>query len=122
MKIFFADHFKSQLKRLMKKYPSAKEDLLEALEEGDLQKSVLDKGISIGRSIYKLRVGSRDMKRGKSGSFRVYIYCFVRRGLLVPLCIYAKPDTSAISENELQFHFERIVIELAKIKAADKFK
>lgn len=113
MKIFFAEHFKSQLKRLMKKYPAAKEDLLSVLEVADIKKGIPQNAVAIGRSVYKLRVGSSDMKRGKSGGFRVYIYFFTRRDLLVPLCIYAKPETAAISENELQYHFDCIVAELA---------
>ncbi|EKD93297.1 MAG: hypothetical protein ACD_28C00182G0004 [uncultured bacterium] len=40
MPIFFADHFKKQLKKLKKKYPHIKEDLLGVLERLDLDQEI----------------------------------------------------------------------------------
>lgn len=107
MKLVFAQHFKSQLKRLTKKYPHAPEDVLQNLE-----KLRIDQEISIGKSIYKIRIKSRDIKKGKSGGFRAYIYLYRKKDVLVPLCIYAKASQLAISENELQYHFNKIIQEL----------
>lgn len=109
MKIFVSLHFKSQLKRLKKKYPHVVEDLLEELDEFDVEKCT-----SIGRSIYKLRIGSTDMNKGKSGGFRSYIYLYLKKDLLVPLCIYPKSETESITSNELQVHFENTIIELLR--------
>lgn len=67
--IFFSEYFKRQLKRLKKKYPHVKVDLLTRLENLNVKDE-----ISIGKSIYKIRIQSRDMKKGKSGGFRSYIY------------------------------------------------
>lgn len=118
MKIFFADHFKRQVKRLKKKYPQVKEDLLgelERFEVGDgswLADSKLQNIVHVGSSIYKLRVGSSNMAKGKSGGFRSYVFFYRRQEMLVPLCIYAKSDTESISSGELQFHFDSICREL----------
>jgi hypothetical protein len=111
MKIFFAEHFRSQIKRLKKKYPHTKEDLLNALEKLNLENE-----IHIGQSVYKIRIKSRDMNKGKSAGFRSYIYCYHSKNLLVPLCIYAKPDTASLSETELQYHFDKINEELITLK------
>ena len=107
MKIFFTGHFRQQLKKLMKKFPHAADDLLDVLEKLNLENEV-----SIGKSIYKVRIGSTDMKKGKSGGFRAYIYLYRRKELLVPLCIYAKTEQVAISENELQYHVDKMNEEL----------
>lgn len=107
MKIFFTEHFKRQLKRLQKKFSHTKEDLLERLENLRIENE-----ISIGRSIYKIRISSRDMKKGKKGGFRAYIYFYVKKNLLLPLYIYAKSEKETISENELQYHFDQTIREV----------
>lgn len=102
MKIFFPEHFKKRLKRLKKKYPHVKDDLLKVMDLFDPHEE-----ISIGRSIYKIRIPSSDMKKGKSGGFRSYLYLYLKKDLLVPLCIYPKSETESITENELQYHFDQ---------------
>lgn len=107
MKILFSEHFKKQLKKLKKKYPHIKDDLLEIIEEFNP-----DNEISIGRSIYKIRIPSTDMQKGKSGGFRSYIYLYVKKDLLLPLCIYPKSETETITENELKYHFDQTTVEI----------
>ncbi|EKD64327.1 MAG: hypothetical protein ACD_51C00025G0002 [uncultured bacterium] len=108
MKIFFASHFKSQLKKLISKYPHVKEDLLNELDHLNIENE-----IHIGHSIYKIRIKSSDMKKGKSGGYRCYIYFYIKNELLVPLCIYAKNQQENISENELRYHFDAITEDLS---------
>lgn len=107
MKIFFAEHFKKQLKRLKRKYPSITSDFLSIIKSFDP-----DNEISIGRSIYKIRIPSTDMQKGKSGGFRSYIYLYVKKDRLLPLCIYPKSETESITENELKYHFDQTMIEV----------
>lgn len=109
MPILFSDHFKRQLKKLKKKYPQVKDDLLQILDFFDL-----DHEISIGRSIYKIRIPSSDMKKGKSGGFRSYIYLYAKKSLLLPLCIYPKSETESITDRELQYHFDQTVQEILR--------
>lgn len=107
MKIFFTEHFKKQLKRLKKKYPQIKEDLLEELEIFNPKEKT-----AISRSIYKIRIGSSDMQKGKSGGFRSYIYFYLKKDLLAPLCIYPKSETESITENELKYHSDQTIQEI----------
>lgn len=111
MKIFFTEHFKKQLKKLKKKYPKIKKDILPKLEKLNLKT-----GVYIGRSIYKIRIKSSDQSKGKSGGFRSYIYLYSKNTLLVPLCVYHKSQKESISENELKYHLDRSIEELLKIK------
>lgn len=107
MQLFFSQHFKNQLKRLKQKYPNISQDLLDTIEDFDYKNET-----SIGRSIYKIRIPCSDMKRGKAGGFRAYMYLYLRRGLLCPLCIYPKSETESITENELEHHFHRTMQEI----------
>ncbi|MBI2453897.1 hypothetical protein HYV58_01825 [Candidatus Peregrinibacteria bacterium] len=107
MPIFLTEHFKRQMKQLEKKFPHVKEDVFAVLKTLKIENE-----ISIGRSIYKIRIGSRDMKRGKSGAFRSYIYLYRKKNFLVPLCIYVKSSQESLTENELHYHFAKAIEEL----------
>lgn len=107
MQIFFSEHFKKQLKKLKKKYPSVKDDFLGVMDFFDSNNE-----ISIGRSIYKIRIPSKDMQKGKSGGFRSYLYLYIKKNLLLPLCIYPKSETESITENELKYHFDQTAQEI----------
>ncbi|MBI2464206.1 hypothetical protein HYV57_04580 [Candidatus Peregrinibacteria bacterium] len=107
MKIFFTEHFKRQLKKLKKKYFHVKEDFLKEMDFFDINRS-----ISIGRSIYKIRIRSNDISKGKSGGFRCYLYLYMKKNVLVPLCIYAKSDIDTLTDNELQYHFNQVISEI----------
>lgn len=109
MKPFFTEHFKHNLKQLKKKYPQIKDDLLKRLNVFQIQNET-----SIGRSIYKIRISSSDLKKGKSGGFRAYIYVYVKKDLLVPLCIYPKSETESISQTELKYHFDKSIEEILR--------
>ena len=107
MKFFLTQHFKNQLRKLNKKYFHVKEDFFNVFSRLDIENE-----ISIGRSIYKIRIKSSDLQKGKSGGFRAYLYCLKQRDLLVPLCIYAKSETESITESTLQYHFDQELKEL----------
>ena len=102
MKVYLTAYFKKQIKDLKKHYPHIGDDLLEALEHSDLKTAV-----HIGGRIYKIRIKSRDLQKGKSGGFRSYIYVYQQSSGCIPLCIYAKSQKESISENELQCHVDR---------------
>lgn len=107
MKILIVSHFLKQLKKLKKKFPGVKADLIFALESFDEREA-----LKIGKSIFKLRVRSRDLNRGKDGAFRAYIYFYRKRDLLVPVCMFAKNERIDVSEKELDLHLRRVLIDL----------
>ena len=107
MRPYFSEYFKKQLKKMMKKYPLAKEDFLHELDHLDLTRE-----ISIGRNVYKIRIKNSDMKKGKSGGYRAYLYCYRKNEVLVPLCLYSKSDQENLHESELQWHIDRTLEEL----------
>ena len=107
MNVLFSEHFKRQLKKLKKKYPHVKDDLLNMIDSFNPKNE-----ISIGQSIYKIRIPSSDMQKGKSGGFRSYLYMYIKKNLLLPLCIYPKSETESITESELKYHFDQTMGEI----------
>ena len=107
MQIFFSNHFKKQIKKLQTKFPHVKDDLLK-----NLNAFVPANEIHIGKSIYKIRIKSRDLNKGKSGGLRSYTYLYRKRNLLAPLCIYFKSEQKSINQKELELHSQRTIEEI----------
>jgi mRNA-degrading endonuclease RelE of RelBE toxin-antitoxin system len=109
MKLFFPTAFLRMLKALKKKYPNAKKNLLEELEKFDQENA-----IRIGKSIYKIRIQSSDMKKGKSSGYRCYMYVRFKKNILIPLSIYPKNTRESISNNEIYFLQTQAELELSE--------
>lgn len=109
MKVFITQHFLHQSKRLTKKLPHLKEDLI-----AKLNSFLPEKETHIGRSVYKIRIKSRDLNKGKSGGLRSYVYLYRKKDLIVPLCIYFKSEQEMVGEKELGFHLQRTAEEVVE--------
>ena len=85
--------FVAHLKKLRKKYPGIRDDyevLLNTLERNP-ESGVLIPGFPI--DLYKIRMPSRDQKRGKRGGFRVVYYLKQQKDddeIVYLLTIYSK--------------------------------
>ncbi|MFH1284748.1 MAG: type II toxin-antitoxin system RelE/ParE family toxin [Candidatus Peregrinibacteria bacterium] len=104
-KIVITEHFKKQLKRLVKKNDSLKEQLKITLLNFDKRIA-----ISIGMGIFKLRLKS--ITKGKSGGYRLYIFLLEFEKILTPICIYSKNKKENLTSAELAKHLEETKIEL----------
>jgi mRNA-degrading endonuclease RelE of RelBE toxin-antitoxin system len=84
-----ADEFVRQIHRLEKKYRRVRQDirpLSDQLKDGETPG---DQVPGTGYTVFKVRLASSDMQRGKSGGFRV-IYYLQLADRVVLLTIYAK--------------------------------
>lgn len=84
--------FPRDLKKLKKKYPQIKKDLeplVEKLAQGIFEGDKLQDFIG---DVYKVRVGSIDQRKGKSGGFRVLYYVVTETRNVWLLHIYAKAN------------------------------
>ena len=94
--------FQKRVKRLKKRYPHIAEDLagLQAIlsknpEEGDAIPGLYNR-------VRKVRMASTDMKKGKSGGFRViYYYLDIEMGLYL-LDVYGKGEQENIKVSEIK--------------------
>ncbi|MCA9750224.1 MAG: type II toxin-antitoxin system RelE/ParE family toxin [Romboutsia sp.] len=90
--------FKKQFKKLAKKYPSIKNDLLElvtVLEENPLY------GTPIGNDCYKIRLAITSKNKGKSGGARVITHVVINDKTVFLLTIYDKTDTDTLTNKEI---------------------
>jgi len=71
--VILTPDFKKFFKRLFKKYPSLKDDLLKLIQ--DLEKDYKI-GTPLGSNLFKIRISISSKNKGKSGGARV-IYFFV---------------------------------------------
>ncbi|MDP2586851.1 MAG: hypothetical protein Q8P32_03715 [Candidatus Komeilibacteria bacterium] len=105
--IYLAVHFLRQLKSLLKKYPGLTDDLIKQLK--DFNKDLVT---PLGHKLYKLRLKSSDLPRGKSKSFRVIVFLWEFRNTLIPITIYFKGNTENINQKDLEYHLAVILQEI----------
>lgn len=91
-------NFDRELKKLAKKYPSIKADLLElsiSLIKNPLQ------GESLGKDCYKVRMQISSKGKGKSGGSRIITCVKIRNEQITLVSIYDKSDKPNISDSFL---------------------
>jgi hypothetical protein len=91
-------YFDKQLKRLVKKYPSLKNELLALI--GEL-KTEPEKGTALGKGFFKIRLAIASKGTGKSGGARVITYNVSNEATVILASIYDKSEKSNIDNNEL---------------------
>lgn len=90
--------FDKQLKRLVKKYPSLKNEfaeLIESLEQAPEQ------GTNLGNNCYKVRITIASKGKGKSGGARVITNFVIAEESVFLISIYDKSEKKNLSEKEL---------------------
>jgi|SRR5690242_15476805 hypothetical protein len=94
------DSFEKEFKRLAKKFPSLKSDLL--LLISDLENNPFQ-GVSLGKGFYKIRLKISSKGGGKSGGARIISFIKIIDRVVYLASIYDKSERSSISEKELKF-------------------
>ena len=108
--VIAAESFKRSYKKLRKIYKSMGEDfesLLEILENNPVEGEAVP---GYSNKIYKVRMKSTDMKRGKRGGFRVIYY--LTDHIVYLLTIYAKAKRETISANEIKAALKELDMDL----------
>ena len=90
--------FERQVKRLTKKFPSLKGEILALVKE---LKEEPQKGISIGHNCYKIRLAITSKGKGKSGGARVITHVVFRDDVIYMLSIYDKSDIENLTDKEI---------------------
>lgn len=101
IQVEFADKFKRNLRALAKKYRSIRKDIqpiITQLEAGELPG---DRIAGIDYTILKLRVKNSDIKKGKSGGYRVIYYVKTTTNIIL-ITIYSKSEREDISAKEIK--------------------
>ncbi len=90
--------FERQAKRLMKKFPSLKKEILELVKE---LKENPEKGTPIGHNCYKIRLAIASKGKGKSGGARIITHLVFKDETIYLLTIYDKSDIENLTDNEI---------------------
>ncbi len=90
--------FDKQLRRLIRKYPSLKNEI-EELGEQLIQNPKM--GDALGRECYKIRLAIESKGKGKAGGARVITHIHIAGELIYLLSIFDKSEAESISEKEL---------------------
>jgi mRNA-degrading endonuclease RelE of RelBE toxin-antitoxin system len=111
VKVERTSDFEKSLKKLNKRYRSAREDikpLLEQLEAGETPGDLISGN---KYPVYKIRVRNSDNNKGQSGSYRVIYYTITLESILLTT-IYSKSDRTNISNAEIEEIIARYELEI----------
>ena len=97
-KIIPSEYFKQQVRELSKVYPGIRKDLKEL---SAILKENPKAGKPLGKKVYKIRLKSSDIGKGKRSGYRVISYVIDELQKIRLLTIYAKPRKANISDKEI---------------------
>lgn len=98
-KVLLTPPFERQSKRLVKKYPSLKNEIASLIDSLEIEPK---QGTSIGHQCFKIRISIASKKKGKSGGARVITYVLIVESVVYMLSIYDKSEREDISNAELK--------------------
>ncbi|MEK7730072.1 MAG: hypothetical protein AAB354_16820 [candidate division KSB1 bacterium] len=91
--------FARALKKLRKKYRKIDQDIAILRTRLELNPTA---GIPLGTGLFKIRLASSDMTKGKSGALRVVYFWRFYSDMIVLLDLYTKNETENIPVSELR--------------------
>lgn len=100
-------HFQRQIKFLEKKHPLLRNDVVKILTNFSPKQNIY-----IGKGIFKIRISSQGLLKGKNSSFRLYILVAELNKTIYPITLYYKGDQSNISRVNIDYHARCIRKEL----------
>jgi mRNA-degrading endonuclease RelE of RelBE toxin-antitoxin system len=98
-------NFKSQAKRLIKKFPSLKKEL------SDLSITLSqtpDLGTPLGNDTFKVRLAVKSKGKGKSGGMRIITFKMDRNKEIYLLTIYDKSEIASVDDRTIRFIIRQI--------------
>ncbi len=98
LKIETIPRFEKDVKKLKKRFPKIKDDLLKLIN--DLSSNPKS-GIDLGENIFKIRVPNSSIPTGKSGGFRIITY-YRRDDILYLVTIYSKTEQDTVLTQRLR--------------------
>jgi mRNA-degrading endonuclease RelE of RelBE toxin-antitoxin system len=112
--VYLADTFQKCVKRLKKKFPHIKEDLSPIIKSLQNDPDSGDPIPGWEKKIWKIRVGSTDLKRGKSGGFRVIYLWGPGQPNVFLLFTYFKGEKEDVTHKEIEALLNKLDKELTQ--------
>lgn len=98
-KIVATGRFKSDIKKLAKKYPTVKREYIELVKLLEIKP---EQGVSLGGHCYKIRFAIESKGKGKSGGARVITHIIISDEQVFLLTIYDKSEKENVTAKELK--------------------
>ena len=98
-KIELSTNFKKEAKKLIKKFPSLKQELTVLFAQLETNPTM---GTALGNDIYKIRLAVASKNKGKSGGARVLTFVKITHTTVLLFSIYNKGDIDNLSDKEIQ--------------------
>ncbi len=93
------EKFKKEAKRLIKKYPSLKDELNEL---ASILTTSPKSGIDLGYNTYKIRLAIKSKGKGKKGGGRIITYLLAKQKEICLLLIYDKSEFDSIDDRTIK--------------------
>ena len=93
------DKFKKEAKRLIKKFPSLKQELAHL---GSILEKEPETGTLLGNDTYKIRLAIKSKGKGKSGGARVITYVVTDNREVYLLTIYDKSEFENVDDKTIK--------------------
>jgi mRNA-degrading endonuclease RelE of RelBE toxin-antitoxin system len=110
--IYLTQSFQRCIKHLKKKFPRIKDDFSTLFQSLQEDPQIGDPIPGWNRKVWKIRISSRDLKRGKSGAFRLIYAWTSGERILYPLFVYFKGEKEDITKAEIEALLKRLFLEL----------
>jgi mRNA-degrading endonuclease RelE of RelBE toxin-antitoxin system len=110
--VHLADTFQKSIKALKKKYPHVKHDLLRQVKELEEDPSAGDPIPGWNKEVWKVRVASSDVKKGKRGGYRLIYFWKASEMKVYLLVAYFKGEKTEISKTEIETLLKKLSEEL----------
>lgn len=101
IKVFVAEEFFRAARKLQKRYPNILNDVGVLRAQLAAGETPGDRLQGLAYKAYKVRLGNRDARRGKSGGYRV-VYYLETTDQVVMITIYSKSDQPDIPAETLR--------------------
>ncbi|MEN9447547.1 MAG: hypothetical protein RJA25_837 [Bacteroidota bacterium] len=92
-------NFKKELKRLIKKYDSLKDEITVIFEQLEATPSL---GTPIGKNCYKIRIAISSKGKGKSGGARIITHYVITDKTVYLLSIFDKSERENLTDKEIK--------------------
>jgi mRNA-degrading endonuclease RelE of RelBE toxin-antitoxin system len=110
--VHLADTFRKSIKALKKKYPHVKDDFLRQIKILEKEPSGGNPIPGWNKEVWKVRVASSDVKKGKRGGYRLIYFWKPGEMKVYLLMAYFKGEKAEITKKEIETLLKKLNEEL----------
>ena len=110
--VHLTETFQKSIKALKKKYPHVKDDLIGQIKALEKDPSAGDPIPGWNKEVWKVRIASSDVKKGKRGGYRLIYFWKAGEMKIYLLFVYFKGEKTEITKKEIESLLKKLYQEL----------